>query len=275
MKTLANHTIYYDSECPMCALYTGAMVKHGLLDEQGRASYSEAACAFHPQLDAKRARNEIALVNHETNEVKYGLDSLFTVIAARYGWLEPLFRWGVFRSVMLRLYRFISYNRKVIAPAQRFETPGSCTPDMSLKYRWAYIAFTWVVTSLTLFHYSDLMYPVVPSTSSMREFAICGGQVLFQAVIVGLMRKDRLMHYIGNMMTISLSGALALLPALVVGQWFPLVPEVYVGYFLGIAGLMLLEHMRRVKLLGLHWAVTAGWVTYRILVLGIILYFVA
>lgn len=256
----------------MCAMYSRAMVRTGMLDERGRAAYSEAACAFHPSLDAHRAKNEIALVNHETNEVTYGIDSLFAVVGHRYPILRPLFRFPLLRPIYLRLYRLVSYNRKAIAPPPVFEEPGSCTPDLNLKYRWAYIIFAWLVTSLILLHYSALMYPLIPETSSLREFAICGGQLIFQALTVWWVRKERMIHYFGNMMTISLAGALVLLPVLLIGQWVMLPDFLFAGYFLAVAGGMLLEHVRRVKLLSMDWRVTAGWVLYRLMVLGVILF---
>jgi hypothetical protein len=37
------------------------------------------------------------------------------------------------------------------------------------------------------------------------------------------------------------------------------------------AGLMFLEHIRRTKLLGLGWVLTVTWVTYRIILLVLIL----
>ncbi|WP_432328601.1 hypothetical protein ACRQ5D_07165 [Mucilaginibacter sp. P25] len=40
---------------------------------------------------------------------------------------------------------------------------------------------------------------------------------------------------------------------------------------MAVAGLMLLEHIRRTKLLGLGWVLTVTWVTYRIVLLLLIL----
>jgi hypothetical protein len=40
---------------------------------------------------------------------------------------------------------------------------------------------------------------------------------------------------------------------------------------MAVAGLMFLEHVRRTKLLGLGWVLTVTWVTYRIVLLLLIL----
>jgi len=36
MKTLANHIILYDEECPMCFAYTKAFIKLDMLPKNGR-----------------------------------------------------------------------------------------------------------------------------------------------------------------------------------------------------------------------------------------------
>lgn len=43
------------------------------------------------------------------------------------------------------------------------------------------------------------------------------------------------------------------------------------AWFLVVAGLMLLEHIRRTRLLGLDWTLSISWALYRLLVLLLIL----
>jgi hypothetical protein len=54
-------------------------------------------------------------------------------------------------------------------------------------------------------------------------------------------------------------------------SFFQFGPLVYTLYFMAVAGLMFLEHIRRTKLLGLGWVLTITWVTYRIVLLLLIL----
>ncbi|MEO7991824.1 MAG: hypothetical protein ABI663_19880 [Chryseolinea sp.] len=270
MKTLADHTIIYDDECPLCNLYTKGFVKTGMLDGNGREAYTEVISSNIPNIDWGRARNEIALINRKDNSVKYGVESLVHIITYNF----PVFKWLLNRKLiqffLTRLYFFISYNRKIIAPGKVFEGLNTCTPDMSYTYRWANIVFAWLVTSTVLVFYSKLVVPLVPESNFIREFLICGGQIVFQGIIVGTVRKDRWIHYLGNVMTISVGGALLLSPmffltTLVHSNLF------YIGYFMTVVGLMFLEHIRRVKILGLPWFISLTWVIYRFLVLLIIL----
>src|SRR6187551_1648883 len=144
MKTLSNHTLVYDGECPMSDLYTKGFVKTGMLDENGRVAYG---CAKVPaSFNNERAKNEIALIDYDNYTVTYGLDSLIKVIAHSYPILGKAMRF--FKAPLGVVYSFISYNRKVIAPPRVFDKPGACTPNYHIPYRIAYIIFAWLVTSL-------------------------------------------------------------------------------------------------------------------------------
>jgi hypothetical protein len=148
-----------------------------------------------------------------------------------------------------------------------------CTPTFKLKYRVAYIGVAWLITSLVLVKYSTLLTGFIPETNFTREFLMCGGQVVFQLLAVGFFAKGKIMDYLGNMMTVSLIGALLLLPALMAGSIFPDLPaEIFIAYFMGVVGFMLYEHARRMKILELGWWPSASWVLYRCLVLGVLIW---
>lgn len=269
MKTLSNHTIIYDDECPMCNVYTKAFIRTGMLDQNGREAFSELKNRSY-DLDLKRASNEIALVNKTDNTITYGIQSLFKIIGNSFPVFKPLFGVKPFQAFLIRCYFFISYNRKVIAPGKKFEGENSCIPSMNVKYRILYLIFAGVCTSLILYYYSGLLYDFIPSSTFGRELIICGGQIVFQAIIVAYFQKDRIIHYLGNLMTISLGGAILLLPMFVLSHYIPdSLP--FLIYFLFVAGLMLLEHIRRVRILGLPSIISIGWIIYRIIVVLIIL----
>ncbi|WP_256010175.1 DCC1-like thiol-disulfide oxidoreductase family protein [Desertivirga xinjiangensis] len=272
MTTLKNHLILFDAECPMCRVYTRAFVESGMLDRQGRAAYQEINEQACPVLDRQRAANEIALVNLETGEVTYGVQSLFTVFAAPFPVLKPLFLFLPFVWLMSRLYAFISYNRRVIVPASiTSEGDFNIQPSFRLDYRIAYLLVSCLFTAKILSDYSLLLKGLIPAGNPFREYMICGGQLLFQGIIIGVLDRSKRWEYLGNMMTISFAGALLLLPALLLAPWLNLSSAFYGGWFLGVAALMLLEHIRRSKLLQLGYGMSFSWALYRVLVLLFIL----
>ncbi|PTQ99558.1 hypothetical protein C8P68_102383 [Mucilaginibacter yixingensis] len=270
MKTLAGYTLLYDAECPLCATYTKAFIKTGMLDAGGRAAYQQMPEAACPLVDRRRAINEIALVNSQTGEVTYGIRSLFKVIGNAMPVFKPLFNAGWFTWLMSKVYAFVSYNRKVIIPVKT--VPGSMQPDFRLGYRIAYLLFTWLCVGFLLTRYNALFHGAIPTGNAYREYLICGGQIIFQSIAVLLLAKHKRWDYLGNMMTISMAGALALLPALLIAHFISLPVVFYFIYFMLIAGLMLLEHIRRIKLLALSGWLSVSWVLYRVMLLIAILY---
>lgn len=272
MRTLKNHQILFDAECPMCRVYTKAFVSSGLLEAEGRAAYQDITEESCPMLDRQRAANEIALVNNETGEVTYGIESLFKVFAMAIPVLKPLFVFRPFIWIMSKVYAFIAFNRRVIVPASIQMEKGKVQPDFRLGYRLAYLGFTWILTAFILSAYAKLLGDLLPAGGPSREYLICGGQIIFQAFVVLLIDRKKIWTYLGNMMTISLGGALLLLPALLLSSFLSISALFYAGWFLAVAGLMLLEHIRRSRLLGLGWPLTISWVLYRLLVLLSILF---
>ncbi|WP_020526607.1 hypothetical protein [Flexithrix dorotheae] len=272
MNTLKNHVIVYDEECPMCQLYTGAFIKTEMLDKNGRIPYHKLMENPPPQIDMHLACNEIALINTDSQEVTYGKDSLFKIIGNSFPIFQSLFANKIFRFGIDKVYAFISLNRKVIAPGKHFEEPNSCTPDFSLTYRWLYIGLVWLFISWIVGAFAQLLVHLVSQGSFRRELLICGGPILWQGALMFFLKKDRIVHYLGNMMTVSLIGAVLLIPAILAGSFYPEIPQIILlAYFCGVVSFMLIEHMRRVKILEIHWIASLSWVLYRVFVLMIIL----
>jgi hypothetical protein len=137
-----------------------------------------------------------------------------------------------------------------------------------MKYRLLYVAFVAIFSSIVLYHYTQPINAVVGWQNHLgREFLICIGQILWQTIFLNRLLKGKLLDYLGNMMTVSMIGALLLLPMLFVkGIW----PFYYLGYFIVVVSFMLWEHIRRSKILKIGYLPTISWVIYRVVALGII-----
>lgn len=267
---MKKYVLIFDAECPLCSAYSSAFVKAGMLDKDGREAYQQMSSQTCNLIDKDRARNEIALVNKATGSVYYGIDSIFNVIINSYPMLKPLFNFPAFRWIMKKIYFFISYNRKVIIPGKSME--DTCIPDLNIKYRWLYIVFTWVVSSYILTRYSVYLTGLIPASKFFREFIICGGQIVFQAVVIRFIAKGKILEYLGNMMTISFGASLLLILFTTIAGLLSITnPLIYAGFFMLVVASMLLEHTRRMKLIGISWMASVSWVVYRLIVLSIIL----
>lgn len=269
MKTLKDHTIFYDEVCPMCNAYTKAFVTTGMLDENGRGTYQHLPREYANVIDRQRAIHEIALLNKQTGEVHYGISSMFLVIGHSFPFLRPVFACRPFQWAAGKVYKFISYNRRVILPSAYDPVHA---PVFHLRYRLSFLVFAWLVTAIVLSQYSGLLAGLIPAGNFYREFMICGGQMIWQFIFVYLFCKEKAWDYIGNMMTISFAGGLLLLPILLISGIIETGPVFYAAWFLIVAALMLAEHIRRTGILGITSLLTITWVLYRIILLIFILY---
>lgn len=273
MKTLKNQTLIYDNNCPLCATYTSAFIKYKMLDTNGRKAFNNINQNEQSFINIKRAANEIALVDNNTKTVTYGIDGLLKVTGNSFPIIEKTGNLKPINYLLKKLYSFISYNRKVIIPSKKqCNTNLQCVPDFNLKYRILYIVFASIVTSIVLFNYSKLL-PNIPNGSLTREVLITFGQIAFQALFIIKLNKETTINYIGNLLTISLLGSLILIPFLFINSIMILHPLVNLTWFGCTVLIMLLQHIKRIKLLELPKYLTLTWIVYRLIILVTILNF--
>lgn len=266
MKTLNNHTLIYDNECPMCNIYSKGFIKSGMLDKNGREAFTELSFKNKNLIDFNRAKNEIALVDHEKNKVIYGLDSLLLIIGNSFPTLEKIARIQPLYWFFKKLYSFVSYNRKQIIPSKK-DMEEACVPDFNLKYRVAYLSFVVIFSGYILSIFSAKLNTDL-SQNFWREFAICSAQIIWQTLFLKSYLKDKVWNYLGNMMTVSLIGTLLLIPALFLNL-NPVFSTVYFGI---VVFIMFLEHIRRCRILKLNFLPTFSWMIFRMTVLAILIW---
>lgn len=265
MKTLQNHTLIYDNECPMCNIYSKGFIKSGMLDESGREAFTELSFKNKNLIDFNRAKNEIALVDHNKNKVIYGLDSLLLIIGNSFPTLEKVARIQPLYWFFKKLYSFVSYNRKQIIPSKN-DTENSCIPDFNLKYRLIYIGFVVLFSGLVLGIFSSKL-GLNLNQNFARELIICLGQIVWQTLFLRMYLKEKIWDYLGNMMTVSLIGTLLLVPVLFIN----LSPVFNLVYFGIVVFIMFLEHIRRCRILKLNLLPTISWMLFRLTALAIII----
>ncbi|MEL6557914.1 MAG: hypothetical protein AAFQ94_07010 [Bacteroidota bacterium] len=264
-KILKDHVIIYDNDCPLCNLYTGAFVKMNFLEQNGRLPYEKINQIDTSALEEERSKNEIPLFDLNTGTFDYGVNSLLKILGHRWSFFKKIATCRPAVYLIKILYNFISFNRKVIVPGD--PKANTCYPTFNIKYRSAFLLFSWVTVAMVLYLYNHLLTGLAPAPDFNFELLIAGGQVLFQSIF--LIKKDRetAFEYLGNMMTVSLLGAIGLLPMLLVSIFISINPIWALLYFSIIATLMFIEHYRRVKLLGLSTGLSISWVLYRVLIL--------
>lgn len=134
MKT--EKAIIFDDNCPMCKWYTGAFVEADLLKSSNRISFSELANSpLVEQIEMQRSKHEIPLVDLAGGETIYGVDSLVHLLQPKLPIIGKLMQVRPISYFVRKLYKFISYNRGIMAPSYPTYRKYDCTPDFHLGYR--------------------------------------------------------------------------------------------------------------------------------------------
>ncbi|MFC6267422.1 DCC1-like thiol-disulfide oxidoreductase family protein [Frigoriflavimonas asaccharolytica] len=203
MKTLANHQLIYDKDCPMCKVYSGAFVKAKMLDENGRQNYRDLSEQTKSLLNVNRARNEIALVNFAENKTYYGLDSLLIIIGNSFPLLEKIGRIPLIYWFFSKLYSLVSYNRKQIIPSKNDFLENACVPDFNLNYRLIFIISGILFSSFLL---NQIFINVNFQQQFFISFLIILGFYLWQIGFMFKNRTEKIFDYLGNLNTLSIIG---------------------------------------------------------------------
>lgn len=261
MKALKDHLILFDEECPVCLWAASSATASGMLEQQGKVSYQNADYAACPMVDRKRAANEMALVNLQTGEVIYGIKGLFKILGNAYPALKPLFTFTPLVWLLGKLYKLFAFNRRVIVPVM--PTQASTQPAFSLTYRIVYLAIATGLASLVSSRYTLLINTAIPFGI---YFLMPMGALIIMGSIVSIIKAGTGWNYLGNIATLYGAGALLLLPVLITAPLIGHHPGFYIAYLVFVATLMILEHIRRGKLLALPPAVTIGFILYHLLV---------
>ncbi len=270
---LRHNKLLIDRDCPMCNVYGACFRKMGWVDDSTLTTYQQVEEKHTRHIDMDRAKNEIALLDSLTGNTTYGLDALIKIATHDKPAFWRILNMGPIYFILSYLYNFISYNRKVVAPAPASVSGRDCTPDFHLKYRIAYIIFVALFTGIVLNIYAyhiqtDLGFPHDWS----REYYICFGQIFWQLAAVSYFNTKKKWDYLGNMSTVSMLGGILLLPVILLLQYISISVPVLLLIFALVVGVMFFEHIRRCKLMGLPIWMTVSWVGYRSFVLGVVLW---
>lgn len=256
--------IIYDDTCPMCSLYTGVFTRCGLLEKNGRISFSrlddETKLA---SIDMCRAKEEIPLIDTSGGPTLYGVDSLVFILGQKFSFMPAMMRVKAIRYFFTRLYRMISFNRRVIIPSKPAKTGFNCTPPFNLKYRLVFIVFAVLLSSLITWAFgrsAAQYFGIDANAGGLQMLPIAGtGWVLQSAASIAVI-KDKKIDYLGHMSVVMIVGVLLLLPGIIAGaatgHASPLIPAASVMLS---SIVMLWQQIKRIKHLGMSQLWTITW----------------
>ncbi|MBL7695960.1 MAG: DUF393 domain-containing protein [Ferruginibacter sp.] len=215
MKT-DRYTLVYDDKCPLCAAYTKLFVKTGILGAAGRRSFSDVETTLFEKFDVYRGRNEIPLLDTQTGTVYYGIDALLELLGQKMPWIKTIGRFGPLYWFLKKLYRFISYNRKVIVAVKCGPGRFDCSPAFSLRWRLLFLLVFLCLNTLALFPVQKyvLANSVFSGASPAYVQALHALLVGSNLLLAATLNRYKAMEYIGQVNVLAIiSTALLMLLA--------------------------------------------------------------
>jgi predicted DCC family thiol-disulfide oxidoreductase YuxK len=165
--------IIYDDSCPMCAAYTKGFVSAGMIKKENRRDFTTIDPAILSRIDTRRCNNEIPVIDIQTNQVWYGIDAMLEILQTRVSFTKKLAQFKFIRWILNRLYKLISYNRRVIVAAKKTTGNFDCTPDFNYEYRLVFMLFFLVFNTVMLFpiHSHILNHSPISISAGQLQYA--------------------------------------------------------------------------------------------------------
>jgi predicted DCC family thiol-disulfide oxidoreductase YuxK len=263
---MENKLIVYDGNCGLCTSVHALMLSLGVIASVETSSYQQLQPEEKVLITADRFRNEMALVDRKGEATLYGAEGIAYILSARLPYIGKLFKVGFVMILFRFFYKFIAYNRYLIAPSSKALINCDCYPKAPLPYRLLYILITLLISvaltawfGITLRHYAGLS----AAQAALQMLLIAGtGWILVIAASFASFTYPEALEYTGHLGTIMVAGLLVLLPSILISSVLQIqyltLPLLSV---MCSSSIMLYFHHKRVQHLNLSKSWNVLWFT--------------
>lgn len=253
----AEKILIYDDTCPMCAGYTKLFVENGLIETNGRQSFSTVNKAILAQIDKDRCRNEIPLINTINNTVTYGIDAILEILGSRFPFIEIIGTIPPVNWFLKKLYNLISYNRRVITASYAINNNFDCTPDFNIKYRTLFLFLGFCFNTIMLVpEYRHVFINSSLCKANMTELQVSHLMLVMVNFILPVKLSFRqAVEFLGQVNMTALVYSLLLVPLIILNKLFD-VPVFFNNACLLVVFLVVIKtYKRRMRYAGIlrHW----------------------
>lgn len=250
MKT--NKILIYDDNCPLCTWYTGFFVKCGLLPAEGRRAFSVIDPALFDKINFAKSRNEIPLIDTMTGKVFYGIDSLLEILDQKIPLIKKIGNLMPLKWFLQKLYKIVSYNRKVIVARKCGTGVIDCAPDFNYFYRILFMSVFLIFNTAMLIPFHNILFTRLPYYEiSMMELQFAHfGLVVINCLLACTFKKQKTIEYLGQVNMLALLVILFLIPLLLFEKLFVLNDTIITVYLVLTAMFIFKEYLRRMDYAG-------------------------
>jgi hypothetical protein len=234
----------------MCSAYTQAFVKTGLLDKDGRKNFSNITPDLLAKIDYNKSVNEIPVIDIASGQVWYGIDALLEILQQKIPFAKAIGNIRILKCFLTKLYKFISYNRRVIVATKRKNGVVDCTPTFNIPYRLTFLF-------IFLFFNTVMLFPLQQYTLSHSVFENTNIQqiqtahiflVLLNIFIATQLNKKDGLEYLGQINMLALLVILLNIPAILINKSTGSHYTSFNNFYLGAVCLFTIqEYVRRMN----------------------------
>lgn len=252
MKT-TDKILLYDDYCPLCTWYSGLFVKTGLLKPGNRVAFSKADLSVLTAIDIEKGKDEIPLFDPATQQTLYGIDSLLEILGNKFHFIKKAGNTWPVKWLLKKLYKLVSYNRKVIVAKKCGPGTFDCSPGFSVFYRIVFLFIFFFFNSFMLFPLhvhilSQLSFYHLSSTQLQAGHLVL---VASNCLIAAFLNRRTAIEYLGQVNMLALVSIL-LLTVLMLFNFFFSISELLILFFLvSITAFIIKEYYRRMKYAGI------------------------
>jgi predicted DCC family thiol-disulfide oxidoreductase YuxK len=249
MKTSNNLLLIYDDLCPLCVWYTGLFVKYGLLDASNRKPFSQVSDQLLQKIDFEKGKDEIPLIDLGTGRAHYGIDALLMILQTKVPLIGKIGRWKPLNWLLRKMYKFISYNRKVVVAKKCGKGDIDCSPAFNLFYRSLLLLIAFAMGMLVVPVVYRLLLQSLPGYNiplrSVLAAALLVAFVNYAAAIIFPFNKA--IEYLGQHAMLCFLFLILMAPLLLLRSYFdiPLVAEIL--YLIPLTIVLVKEYIRRMR----------------------------
>jgi len=248
---MKNKILVYDDNCPLCTWYSGLFVKYGFLNADGRKPFSTLNDDLLSKIDFDKSRNEIPLVDISTNNVLYGIDALLEILDQKIPFIKATGNFAPLKWTLKKLYKLISFNRKVIVAKKCGPGRIDCSPDNNYLFRFIFLTVSLVFNTLMLLPIHHLLF----SKLSYYHLSIWELQaahfafVIVNCALAFTFSKARAYEYLGQVNMLALS-VILLLSALMILEFLLFSELILSAGLIIISAFIFKEYARRMEFAG-------------------------
>ena len=263
---MKNKILVYDDNCPLCTWYSGLFVKYGFLNADGRKPFSTLDEKLLAKIDFDKSRNEIPLLDTSTHKVVYGIDALLEILDQKIPYIKATGNFAPLKWVLKRIYKLISFNRKVIVAKKCGLATIDCSPDNNYLYRFIFMAVCLAFNTVMLYPFQFNLFSKL-SYYHLDLYELQAAHFAF--VIINCMlafnfSMTKGFEYLGQINMLALSVIFLLTPLMII-QFIFNSELLMTSWLILTAAFIFKEYLRRMEYAGVlsnnRWVVSMNLLT--------------